>query len=206
MKEQIEGAVAARYPVPQGGRGNPRLKNVEVAWDNLLEGRVMRARITDAGPLRPGDYVSDSGRAQQARPDLLSIGSGGLFDADDVRGAISMDLKANENLLYIVGETRNELGGSHLYLRNGRQFHFFPSFIANQHHRSIRRQVSLAPDRLYLGYPTVPRAFPQLGWCVGSFRRRAALRLHRLAPPLGDAPYTAPRYGPTHRIGVGFRC
>jgi phosphoribosylformylglycinamidine synthase len=38
---------------------------------------------------------------------------------DDVKTAVSMDLKANENLIYIVGETRNELGGSHLYLRRG---------------------------------------------------------------------------------------
>ena len=38
---------------------------------------------------------------------------------DDVKKAVTMDLKARENLIFIVGETRNELGGSHLYLRRG---------------------------------------------------------------------------------------
>jgi len=38
---------------------------------------------------------------------------------DDVRSSVTMDLKAKGNLIFIVGETRNELGGSHLYLRRG---------------------------------------------------------------------------------------
>jgi len=38
---------------------------------------------------------------------------------DDVTRAVTMDLKARENLIFLIGETRNELGGSHFYLRRG---------------------------------------------------------------------------------------
>lgn len=37
----------------------------------------------------------------------------------DVRKAVSMDLKKAGNLIYIIGETRNELGGSHYYKIHG---------------------------------------------------------------------------------------
>ncbi len=38
---------------------------------------------------------------------------------DDVRKAVSMDLKGAGNLIYIVGATFNELGGSHYFSRHG---------------------------------------------------------------------------------------
>src|SRR3989338_6119961 len=38
---------------------------------------------------------------------------------DDVRSAISMDVKESGNLIYIVGVTHSELGGSHYYHING---------------------------------------------------------------------------------------
>ena len=40
---------------------------------------------------------------------------------DDVRRAVSMDAKAAGNLIYVVGLTRNELGGSHFHLVRGVQ-------------------------------------------------------------------------------------
>jgi phosphoribosylformylglycinamidine synthase len=42
-----------------------------------------------------------------------------LGQMDDVREAVTMDLKAPGNLLFLVGSTRNELGGSHFALVNG---------------------------------------------------------------------------------------
>ena len=39
---------------------------------------------------------------------------------DDVNKCVTMDLKEASNLLFIVGETKNELGGSHYYKINGR--------------------------------------------------------------------------------------
>ncbi len=76
---QIEGAVAMRYALPRPDARSTDLAHVDVAWDNLLEDRVGRARIADAGAYRPGDTASSDGRAQRANPDLLSIGAGGVF-------------------------------------------------------------------------------------------------------------------------------
>jgi hypothetical protein len=77
---QIEGAAAIRYRVPDARAGTPRLRDVEVAWNNLFEGRVGRARVADAGLYTPGDYergIADG--PQTARPDLLSIAERGLY-------------------------------------------------------------------------------------------------------------------------------
>jgi phosphoribosylformylglycinamidine synthase len=38
---------------------------------------------------------------------------------DDVNKCVTMDVKASANLLFIVGETKNELGGSHYYKVHG---------------------------------------------------------------------------------------
>jgi phosphoribosylformylglycinamidine synthase len=46
-------------------------------------------------------------------PGTLLISAIGIME--DVRGAVTMDLKAPGNLLYIVGQTAPELGGSHYY-------------------------------------------------------------------------------------------
>ena len=80
--DQIEGGAALRYPVPDM-RAGARLRDVEVVWQNLLERRLVRARVADGGEYFPGDFTRiDSGRrpsAQSAEPDLLSIGERGLY-------------------------------------------------------------------------------------------------------------------------------
>lgn len=78
VSTQVEGGAALRYPTPEAS-GKARIANVEVAWDNLLEGKVVRARILDAGPYVPGDYSREGAGAQFASPDLISIGEGGLY-------------------------------------------------------------------------------------------------------------------------------
>jgi phosphoribosylformylglycinamidine synthase len=50
-------------------------------------------------------------------PPTLLISALGLVP--DVRQCVSMDLKEAGNLLYLIGETKDELGGSHFYLVNG---------------------------------------------------------------------------------------
>jgi hypothetical protein len=76
---QVEGGAALRYDVPDGVH-ETNLGHLEVAWDNLFEGRVVHARLADGGGYVPGDYASlGSGRSQLARPALLSIASGGLY-------------------------------------------------------------------------------------------------------------------------------
>lgn len=78
VSNQIEGAAALRYRVPES-TGRPRLADVEVAFANLLEGRTVRTVLGDGGPYRPGDYERRGASVQLARPDLLSIGVGGLY-------------------------------------------------------------------------------------------------------------------------------
>jgi hypothetical protein len=76
---QVEGLAVLRYRVPDARSNGTRMTEVEVAWDNLLEGRVVRQRIAEVGDYVPGDYERGSGRVQSARPDLLSIGERGLY-------------------------------------------------------------------------------------------------------------------------------
>jgi hypothetical protein len=78
VSTQVEGVAALRYPTPETS-GATQLENLEISWDNLLEGKVVRARIGNAGPYRPGDYTRGATRAQIARPALFSIGEGGLY-------------------------------------------------------------------------------------------------------------------------------
>ena len=49
-------------------------------------------------------------------PSLLISAIGQM---EDVGRAVTMDLKSPGNLLYLVGETKDELGGSHFALVNG---------------------------------------------------------------------------------------
>jgi phosphoribosylformylglycinamidine synthase subunit PurSL len=62
-------------------------------------------------------YTDDSGQRRTiAIPPSLLISAMGQID--DVARCVTMDLKQPGNVLYLVGETRNELGGSHFALVN----------------------------------------------------------------------------------------
>ncbi|MEX2317212.1 MAG: phosphoribosylformylglycinamidine synthase subunit PurL [Pirellulales bacterium] len=64
-------------------------------------------------------YTDDKGRKKTiAIPPSLLISA--LGQVDDVSKCVTMDFKQPGNLLYLVGETRNELGGSHFALVNNR--------------------------------------------------------------------------------------
>jgi hypothetical protein len=76
---QVEGLAVLRYRVPDPRSESARVTEVEVAWDNLLEGRVVRQRVPGVGDYVPGDYERGEGRVQAAQPDLLSIGERGLY-------------------------------------------------------------------------------------------------------------------------------
>jgi len=77
---QVEGAAALRYRVPAtSGSSGTSLTDIEVAWENLFDGQRERARLPDAGPALPGDFVKGDGVARRAQPDLVSITSGGIF-------------------------------------------------------------------------------------------------------------------------------
>jgi hypothetical protein len=76
--DQVEGAAALRYRVPEDPARDSHLRNVEIAWDNALAGQVGHAHLSDGGPVTPGDYENGDG-VEHAQPDLLSIGEGGLY-------------------------------------------------------------------------------------------------------------------------------
>jgi photosystem II stability/assembly factor-like uncharacterized protein len=76
--DQIEGAAAVRYRLPEDPVKDGHLRNVLLGWDNALAGQIGHAQLADGGPLASGDYErTDS--VQRADPDLLSIGEGGLY-------------------------------------------------------------------------------------------------------------------------------
>lgn len=77
---QVEGAAALRYRLPGApGASKTHVTRVEVAWNNLLEGRAGRGVIPDAGPHVPGDFLKGDGMARRAQADLLSISTGGIY-------------------------------------------------------------------------------------------------------------------------------
>lgn len=63
-------------------------------------------------------YEDGSGvRRTVAIPSTLLITA--LGQVDDVETCVTMDLKSSGNLLYLIGETKDEMGGSHYNLVNG---------------------------------------------------------------------------------------
>jgi phosphoribosylformylglycinamidine synthase subunit PurSL len=59
------------------------------------------------------EYLGADGKRHAIPPSLL-ISALGIIE--DVHQAVTMDLKEAGNRVYLLGETRNELGGSHLHL------------------------------------------------------------------------------------------
>ncbi|MFH1847879.1 MAG: phosphoribosylformylglycinamidine synthase subunit PurL [Candidatus Omnitrophota bacterium] len=62
---------------------------------------------------------------------------------DDVSKAVSMDLKEADNLIFAVGVTRNELGGSHYYYINGRTGSLVPK-VDTKYGRGLMEKLSRA--------------------------------------------------------------
>lgn len=61
------------------------------------------------------EYVSEGGTI--AIPPTLLISAIGVME--DVSKAVTMDLKKKDNLIYAIGVTKDEMGGSHYYYVNG---------------------------------------------------------------------------------------
>jgi hypothetical protein len=77
---QIEGAAAIRYHLPDSRAAGGRLRDVELAWDNLFENRLAHAVLPDAGLYTPGDFErGPAGGVEHAKPDLVSIAEHGIY-------------------------------------------------------------------------------------------------------------------------------
>lgn len=75
------------------------------------------------------EYSTDRGESIAVPPTLLISA---ISVMPDVRKAVSMDLKEAGNILYCVGITRNEMGGSHYYKVEGKQSAAVPQVDAEQ--------------------------------------------------------------------------
>jgi phosphoribosylformylglycinamidine synthase II len=88
------------------------------------------------------EYTEGSTGRRISIPPTLLISSLGIVP--DVRQAVTMDLKAPGNRLYLLGRTRNELGGSHYGLVLGKSWGTAPQAapegleLARALHRAIR--------------------------------------------------------------------
>jgi hypothetical protein len=77
---QMEGFAAARVPVPDGDEpptGSP-MRDIELAWENLVEGSSGRARIADAGTFEGGDVRRDRD-GDTWEPALVSVSPRGIY-------------------------------------------------------------------------------------------------------------------------------
>jgi phosphoribosylformylglycinamidine synthase subunit PurSL len=74
---------------------------------------AMRAPFISGKDSLNNEYLGADGKRHAIPPSLL-ISSIGMLD--DVNQAVTMDVKEAGNYVYLLGETRNELGGSHLHL------------------------------------------------------------------------------------------
>jgi len=70
------------------------------------------------------EYVSDDGKIV-AIPTTLLISAVGIIP--DIRKAVTMDAKEIGDSIYIIGETKDELGGSHYYMIHGFKGNDVPS-------------------------------------------------------------------------------
>src|SRR6202044_3613617 len=87
-----EGFAAVRAGVPVDGRGALRmgapLLDLEVSWENYLEGTSGRARVPDAGPLGRDDIRTPS--SDELETALISISSHGIFVRPHAQGGLEL--------------------------------------------------------------------------------------------------------------------
>ena len=86
---------------------------------------------------------SDGNKQTIAIPPTLLISA--LGQIADVASAVTMDLKGTDSLLYLVGETKNELGGSHFALIRHLQGGYVPrvnAAVAKKSFASMHRAIS----------------------------------------------------------------
>ncbi|UQA59197.1 hypothetical protein [Polyangium aurulentum] len=97
VSHQMEGYAATRVRLPEGPKltGQP-MRDVEVAWENYLDGSSGRQRIADAGPFADRDVKPDNGR-DLLDTGLVSVTPGAIFvrpHAPESRNALTFLLDA----------------------------------------------------------------------------------------------------------------
>ena len=87
------------------------------------------------------EYTDETGQ-KHAIPGTLLISAVGIVP--DVLKTVTMDFKAPENFIYILGETRNELGSSHYAMNAGLMGGAIPQPYENalERYRALHRAIS----------------------------------------------------------------
>jgi len=75
---QVEGYAAARVRLPEGDRPTGPMRNVEVAWENFVDGTSQRTTIPDAGTFLEGDIKRNDER-RYLDTALMSVTAGAIF-------------------------------------------------------------------------------------------------------------------------------
>lgn len=117
---QMEGYAAARAAIPAGKdgstlRGAP-MRNLEVAWENYMEGTSGRGRIPDAGPFDPRD-VTGAGVLQ---PSLITVSVKGMVLSPHTTrqgGAFLLDPSGKVSRIDLPVFPDTGLDGGHLDVR-----------------------------------------------------------------------------------------
>lgn len=91
------------------------------------------------------EFACEDGRTLGIPPSLLISA---ISLVDDAARCITMDLKAPGNLLFVVGLTRNELGGSHYYRTQGHVGAHVPKVDLNKGPRIAARVAQAIRDGL----------------------------------------------------------
>jgi hypothetical protein len=89
---QMEGFAVVRARVPVNGHGaleiGAPLRDLELGWENYLEGTSGRARVPDAGPLGQGDLATPT--SDELEAGLISISSHGMFVRPHAQGGLEI--------------------------------------------------------------------------------------------------------------------
>jgi phosphoribosylformylglycinamidine synthase II len=126
------------------------------------------------------EYLDQATGQQVSIPPSLLISALGIVP--DVRRAVTSDLKSNGNVLYLLGETRRELGGSYYYRLRGLQDRSVPGVaaegpaIARTLHRAIAEGLVSSCHDLSEGGLGVAAAEMVLGGRCGAELRLGDVR------------------------------
>ncbi len=168
MRPQIEGISLARLalvgPKEMEHRApwvGLRMKDLEIAWENLEEGSTGHGRIPDAGVFDRGSISLMGGRYAQLAMAMLSVSPKGMFvrGRGDNRETFFVDTTGKVRAFQYPEWPPEILGGSRL--SSGDAVNVDGTFVANA---DVYSSLPTAPEILFLMRPPAPGAKPDTPW------------------------------------------
>ena len=168
IRPQIEGLAVARLELDPAAMklapvawGRRRMKDLEVAWDNLEEGTSARAVVADAGSLRRSSIHGTATNGFTLTPDMLSVSPKGLFvraSADD-KTAYFVDTAGKVKAFRYPESSLELLDGA--LLAAGDAVHVDGAFLPSS---QLGGDHPDAPEVTVLFQPPAPSAAPAEPW------------------------------------------